>query len=78
MILDAQASLDSVLEQVSRHIPKDLFIQLEDAILPLCAAHSELGILYGIYVAQVIREVSACPGEPSKHILRKLNRTRNL
>lgn len=72
-ILEAERELYGVLEQVRQYIPAHLMAELEDAMCgAVPAAYGDVGILYGIQVADAIHAVAAKPTLLSRHIMERV------
>lgn len=75
LILRAENELNGVLERVRPLIPKELFIELSDCALgAIASAYGEAGILYGIRVADTIRDAAADPIAVAEHVLQRTER----
>ena len=65
---EVMALLDGIKEQ----IPDDTYNQLVDAMWGLAAATAETATLYGMSVANTLREVAANPILYSQHIIDRM------
>lgn len=63
---------DSVLERVKPILPWKLYAELSDAHDSDLAVISDAGILFGIHVAEAIRDVASRPADLSRHILERM------
>ena len=55
------AALQNCLQEVKKYIPRDLFLQVSNAICENIAAENNVCILYGLHVADAFHTVSAYP-----------------
>lgn len=60
-----------VLESAKAYLPREVYVELSDAQGGEVAAYIVPAIMYGIHVAEVIREVSANPTELSRYYLER-------
>ena len=68
-IRKADKEITTLLCEAKSHVPKALYLKLEDAVYNYSNAVSDAAILYGIHVADAIRDVSARPQDLSRHVL---------
>lgn len=66
------ADLNGVMEKVKRYLPHDLYMELADARVSALNAYIDLAILYGIRVANVIRDAAEHPAEFSQYIVERM------
>lgn len=65
----AEDRWEIALERVKPMLPTDLYMELADAHTCDVAATSDASILYGIHVADTIRDIAARPAELSRYVL---------
>lgn len=63
---------EAAMEQAKALIPRELYNELYDAHEAGTSAIGDVGILYGIHVADVIREVASSPADLSRHIQKRI------
>ena len=61
----------AALAQVKPLLPRDLYTELEDAHTREVVVSVDAAILYGIHVADTIREATANPNDLSRYMLTK-------
>lgn len=72
-ILEAEKELNRVLVQVRPFLPGNLMDELENSARgSIATAYGEVGILYGIHVADAIHAVAAKPTLLSRRIMERL------
>lgn len=71
-ITAAKARRDKVLEQVEALMPRDLYVELEDATLGESSATCDAGILYGMRIAFALIDVASRPADLSRHVLHRM------
>ena len=71
-ITAAKARRDKVLEQVEALIPRDLYIDLEDAMMRESSTVGDAGILYGLRIVFALIDVASRPADLSRHILSRM------
>lgn len=64
----AENEVFSLLESVQKRIPEDVYNQLMDAIAELGVSYTETATLYGMSVANTLRELAANPNVYSRYI----------
>lgn len=74
MITAASDRWSVALEQAETLLPKELYKELCDAHTDGLSAIGDAGILFGIHVADVIRDVSSRPADLSRHIMERMVR----
>lgn len=74
-ICTATKRVSMLMDRLQSIVPYELYSELEDAIGHSETAHSDAGILFGIYVADTIRQTVANPAVYSDYWL-KLGVTR--
>lgn len=57
------------MESAKAHLPRAVYIELSDAHACEVGAIGDAAILYGIHVANTIRDIAARPSDLSKYIL---------
>lgn len=72
MIVAADARWKAAIEEAKALLPRELYDELSDASFDEIVAHSSAGILFGIHVADAIRDVASRPADLSRHILKRL------
>lgn len=72
MAAAARNRLEAALEQVKPLIPVELYIELSDIYTAGIVAAGYSGILFGIHVADAIRDVASRPADLSRHILKRM------
>ena len=78
-ITDADTRWHGAMEQVKDLIPEGLYDELFDTHLEEIAATGSAGILFGIHVAEVIRDVAARPIDLSRYVQNRIaNRGKSL
>ena len=68
----ADARWHGAMEQAKGVLPKGLYDELLDAHVVEIAATGDAGILYGIHVADVIRDVASRPADLSRYVLKRM------
>ena len=68
-ITAASDRFDAALERVKDLIPKDTYAELSDAYSTGLSAIGDAGVLFGVHVANVIRDVAARPANLSRYFL---------
>lgn len=63
---------DTALEQARTTIPEELYRELDDAYADGISAIGDIGILFGIHVADAIRDVTSRPADLSRYILERM------
>ena len=69
-IVAAAARWSAVLTQVKDFLPKRLYMELDSAHTDEVTDTSEAGILFGIHVADAIRDVASRPADLSRYALK--------
>lgn len=72
MILDATKNMSVLLEQLKQYAPDRPVDAVEDAAYSLVNAYTNAAILYGIHVADAIRDVAARPCDLSRHVMQRM------
>lgn len=62
----------TVIEQVKALLPRGLYDELCEAHSSEVAATGDVGILFGIHVADAIRDVASRPTDLSRYILKRV------
>lgn len=75
-ITTADARYSAALEKAKDWLPKALYMELSDAHTDEITDAGEVGVLFGIRVADVIRDVSFRPVDLSRHILKQTENNR--
>ena len=73
-ISEKQTQLDGIMQQVKGYLPRDLYATLSEAQTAAATAYIEPAILYGIRVANVVRDVAAHPVEFSEYVQARMRR----
>ena len=73
-IASATARMSAALKQVENLLPLELYNELCEASSEETAYTSNAGILFGIHVADAIRDVASRPADLSRHILERTGR----
>lgn len=68
-IREAKRLLDEALEAIAGMVPDEAYHALEDATCRYASAYETAAILYGIHVAEAMRDVSSRPSDLSRQIL---------
>ena len=71
-ITDAVNCWKAVLERVENLLPRELYAELLDANAGEVAAIGDVGILFGIHVADAIRDVASRPADLSMRVLERM------
>ena len=71
-ITAARVRWEAVLERAKDLLPWELYAELSDAQAGEVAATSDAGILFGIHVADAIRDVVARPTDLSRYVLKRI------
>lgn len=71
-IIAADARWDAALEQTKNLISEELYAELYDAYTAGTSAFGDVSILYGIHVADVIRDVASRPADLSQYVLERI------
>ena len=74
IITAATARWNAALEQAKALLPKELYNELCNAETDEVSAIGDAGILFGIHVADVIRDVASRPADLSRHIIERMVR----
>ena len=72
MITDARNCWETILKRAKAFLPEDIYLELEDAEAGEVAATGNAGILFGIHVADAIRDVASRPADLSRHVLKRI------
>ena len=67
-IISAEDRFDSVLEKARQHLPRELSDELDSAKMDITTAYGDAGIMYGIYVASVMRGIGTHSAELSERM----------
>ena len=67
---------EAVLERTKALLPWELYAELSDARAGEIAAVGDAGILFGIHVADAIRDVASRPADLSRHVLKRIEARR--
>ena len=70
-IAAADDMLDKALRDAKPYLPRAIYEELSNASVSIASAYSDAGILYGIHVATVIRDVTARPEGMSWYYLER-------
>ena len=73
-ITAASDRFDAALERVRDLIPKDTYAELADAYSSGLSATGDAGILFGVHLSDVIRDVASRPADLSRYILNRIER----
>ena len=68
-ITAAYTRFDAALERIEA---EDLHEELYDAYMAGVSAAGDAGILFGIHVAEIIRDVAARPADLSRYVLKRM------
>lgn len=71
-IVAANAHWNNAMEKVKSLVPQELYDELCEANAGEVIAAGDTGILFGIRVADVIRDVASRPADLSRHILERM------
>lgn len=63
---------NAALEQAKALLPEKLYTELSNAETDEVSAIGDAGILFGIHVADVIRDVASRPADLSRHIQERM------
>ena len=74
-IKDADCRLNRALEAAEKYIPRKVYAELADAHSGVVAAYSDVSILYGMHVAEVIQAAAANPSELTRFWLERTRAT---
>lgn len=74
-ILAAQKQLSKALEPIKGVVPDDVIDMIEEAAYSYGGVVETTAILYGIHVADAIRDVAARPSDLTRHILARTGGT---
>lgn len=69
-IVAAEARFSAAMEQAKAAIPGELYSELSDAHTAAILAIGDVGVLFGIHVADAIRDVAARPLDLSRYALK--------
>lgn len=72
LVEKAWAEWSQLIEQARNYLPEDLCDRLDNAACSISSSHGDAGILFGIYVANAVRTVTAFPGALSHHIVARM------
>ena len=72
MIADADNRFDAVLAKARDLIPDELCGELADAYSGGQMAVGEVGILFGLHVADTIRDVASRPADLSRYVMERM------
>ena len=71
-IADADNRWNAALEKAKTVISEELYMELIDSYAAVISATGDIGILFGIRVADAIRDVTSRPADLSKYILERM------
>lgn len=74
MITAADDQFEAAMERAKAFIPKEFYDELYDTHEAKASALGDAGILFGLRVADVIRDVASRPADLSRHILKRIER----
>lgn len=77
-IIAANNHFEALLGKVETLLPDSIYGELSDAYSGGLAAVGEAGILFGLHVADAIRDVSSRPADLSRHIMKRVERRETL
>lgn len=72
MIADVDARWEAAMERARVLLPEELYGELCDLHEDKALAVADAGILFGIHVADVIRDVAARPADLSRYALKRI------
>ena len=72
MIAAADARWRAALEKAKAFLPTEIYMELDAANADEVIANGDAGILFGIRVADAIRDAVARPADLSRHILERI------
>ena len=72
MITTANARWRAALEKAKAFLPTEIYMELDAANADEVTANGDAGILFGIRVADAIRDVITRPADLSRHILERM------
>lgn len=70
----ADQVLSEMLSQIESIVPRKLYCEITDAVYGYGSAIGSVAILYGMHVADAIRDVSTRPYDLSRHIMIRTGR----
>ena len=70
-IAAADARFSAAMEQAKAVIPRELYSELSDAHTAALLATGDAGVLFGVHVADVIRDVAAGSADLSRYVLER-------
>lgn len=76
MAIDAANRFDAILGQVKDLLPREIYGKLSDAYMSGVVAAGNSGILFGLHVADAIRDVASRLADLSKYILKRMEGAR--
>lgn len=71
-ITTADARYSAALEKAREWLPKALYMELSDAHTDEVTDAGEVGALFGIHVADVIRGVASSPADLSRYVFKRM------
>lgn len=72
MAVDAANRFNAALEQAKDLLPREIYNKLSDVYMSGVVAAGNSGILFGLHVADVIRDVASRPADLSRHIQKRI------
>lgn len=72
-IVAADNRWEAAIEQAKALIPDELYVELHDSHEAKASASGDVGILFGIHVADVIRDVVSRPADLSRYVLKRID-----
>ena len=72
LITAADDRFYGALARIEKLISKDICAELEDAYSSAMSATGDVGILFGIHVADAIRDVASRPADLSRRVLNRM------
>ena len=75
-LAEAEKKFYTVTRKIMRLVPQGITDELLEAAAAICAAHSQAGVLYGIYAVSAIHEAVAHPAELSKYVVNRMAKER--
>lgn len=74
MITSADNHFNALAEQAKALLPEKLYDELYDAHFSVVSAMCDAGILFGIHVADAIKDVASRPADLSRYVLNRMKR----
>lgn len=75
-VSEAEGRITKAMDAACGSVSTEAAEELREAMAAIRAAYSKAGTLYGIYVAETLREAAAHPGELSSYVKDRIQKAR--